>query len=149
VDIRNQEEALRIYDGFMSTMTGKEGAVLLQEMVSGRRELAVGLTRDPQFGPCVMFGLGGIFTEILNDVTFRKAPLDISDALAMMKEIRGHRILQAVRGMKAADIPALADILINTGAIGLELESVVEIDINPVILSGADPVVADALFVLR
>ena len=108
----------------------------------------VGLTRDPQFGPCVMFGLGGIFTEILKDVSFRVAPLEKRDAIDMMREIRGNKILDAVRGMDAADLDQLSDILINIGKIGLEQEHVKEIDINPLILTGSKSVAVDALVVL-
>jgi acetyl-CoA synthetase (ADP-forming) len=93
-------------------MNGRPGGVLVQEMVKGQRELMAGLTRDPQFGPCVMFGLGGIFTEILKDVSFRLAPLKHLDALDMMQEIKGHKILEAVRGMEPVDTDRLAEILI-------------------------------------
>ncbi len=150
VDVRTEDEALKIFDELMAAMAGEaDAAVLVQEMISGRRELVVGLTRDPQFGACVMFGLGGIFTEILKDISFRKAPLEMRDALEMMQEIRGRKILKAVRGMPAADTEALARILMQVGAIGLELPSVAEIDLNPVILSGARPVAVDALVVIK
>lgn len=150
VDVRSEGEAHKIFDELMAAMAGEaDAAVLVQEMVSGRRELVVGLTRDPQFGACVMFGLGGIFTEILKDISFRKAPLEAYDALEMMQEIKGRKILEAVRGMPAADTDALARILIQVGAIGLELEAVAEIDLNPVILAGARPVAVDALVVLK
>ena len=89
VDIRNEEEAGVAFGEIMSAMNGGDGAVLVQEMVKGQRELVVGLTRDPQFGPCVMFGLGGIFTEILKDISFRVAPLEKRDALEMMKRYQG------------------------------------------------------------
>jgi len=148
-DLRSDREALQAFDEITAAMDGLPGAVLVQEMVAGRRELAMGLVRDADFGPCVMFGLGGIFTEILEDVTFRKAPLDEAEALAMMGEIRGHRLLDAVRGMPAADRGELADMLIAVGRIGLDHEAVQEIDLNPVILAGSRPVVADALIVLR
>lgn len=149
VDVRDEVEALECFDAIMATMADTEGGVLVQEMVSGRRELVMGLTRDPQFGACVMFGLGGIFTEILKDISFRKAPLEPQDALEMMGDIKGHRILNAVRGMPAADTDALSRMLINIGQIGLDLEVVVEIDLNPVILAGARPVAVDALIVMR
>lgn len=150
VDVRNEAEALACYDALMAAMAAEaDAAVLVQEMVAGRRELVVGLTRDPQFGACVMFGLGGIFTEILKDITFRKAPLEPRDAMEMMHEIKGRKILEAVRGMPAADTQALARILMQVGQIGLELEVVAEIDLNPVILSGARPVAVDALIVLK
>ena len=149
VDIRNEEEASSAFEEIMGNMSGPEDAVLVQEMVKGQRELVIGLTRDAQFGPCVMFGLGGIFTEILKDISFRVAPLEKRDALDMMRDIKGHKILDAVRGMEAADLDILADILIKEGQIGLENEKVKEIDINPVIISGSNPVAVDALVVLE
>lgn len=149
VDIRTATEAKKAFREIMAGMEGFEGGVLMQEMIKGRRELVMGLTRDPQFGPCVMFGLGGIFTEILRDISFRRAPLEIRDAHEMMQEIRGHKILDAVRGMEAADKKRLTDMLINIGRIGLEIPEISEIDLNPVILSGSKPVVVDALIVLK
>jgi len=149
LDVRNVDEAAVAFDELMAAMGEGDNGVLVQEMVSGRRELVVGLTRDPQFGACVMFGLGGIFTEILKDISFRKAPFDRIDALEMMQEIKGYKILDNVRGMPAADKEALADMLIRVGRIGLELEMVAEIDLNPVILSGDKPVAVDALIVLN
>ncbi len=149
VDIRNENEAVTAFEEIMGKMNSEREGVLVQEMVKGQRELVVGLTRDPQFGPCVMFGLGGIFTEILKDISFRVAPLEKQDALDMMQEIKGHKILKAVRGMEPVDMDTLAQILINVGRIGLENEAIKEIDINPLILSGARPVAVDALVVLE
>ncbi|MBW1731585.1 MAG: acetate--CoA ligase family protein [Deltaproteobacteria bacterium] len=149
VDIRNDQEASEAFNEIMGKIEGSEKAVLVQEMIKGQRELVVGLTRDPQFGPCVMFGLGGIFTEILKDISFRVAPLEKRDALEMMKDIKGHKILDAVRGMPSADLDALADILITVGRMGLENNEIKEIDINPLILKGSKPVAVDALVVLE
>ncbi|MEE9911061.1 MAG: acetate--CoA ligase family protein [Deltaproteobacteria bacterium] len=149
VDVRTATEAKKAFREIMAGMEGFEGGVLMQEMIKGRRELVMGLTRDPQFGPCVMFGLGGIFTEILKDISFRRAPLEVRDAQEMMQEIRGHKILDAVRGMEAADKKQLTQMLIALGKIGLDYDSVMEIDLNPVILNGAKPVVVDALIVLK
>ena len=147
VDIRNEAEAKAAFEEIAANI-GTEDAILVQEMVKGQRELVIGLTRDPQFGPCVMFGLGGIFTEILKDISFRVAPLEERDALEMMQDIKGHKILEAVRGMEAADLNIFSNILIKVGQIGLENEHVKEIDINPVIISGNQPVAVDALVVL-
>jgi acetyl-CoA synthetase (ADP-forming) len=96
-----------------------------------------------------MFGLGGIFTEILKDVSFRLAPLEKRDTLEMMDEIKAHKILDAVRGMDAVDRDILSEILINVGRIGVENDTIKEIDINPVIISGSRPVAVDALIVLQ
>lgn len=122
---------------------------LVQEMVKGQRELVIGLIRDQQFGPCVMFGLGGIYTEILKDVSFRVAPLSERDAQEMMDEIKGKKILEAFRGMSAADRGTLAKALVAMGKIGMEHSEVTEIDVNPLILSkDGRPVAVDALVVL-
>jgi len=147
VDIRNETEAKAAFEEIAANIE-TEDSILVQEMVKGQRELVIGLTRDPQFGPCVMFGLGGIFTEILKDISFRVAPLEKRDALEMMQDIKGHKILEAVRGMEAADLNIFSDILIKVGQIGLENDDVKEIDINPVIISGNQPVAVDALVVL-
>jgi succinyl-CoA synthetase beta subunit len=149
LDVRNEAEALKAFQHIMENMDDQDGAVLVQEWVRGGRELVVGLTRDIQFGPCIMFGLGGIFTEILEDTVFRVAPIERVDALEMMQEIRGRKILEAVRGMPAANLDKLAEILITVGRIGMENEAIQEIDMNPVVLSGSDPLVVDALVVLK
>jgi len=132
LDVRNDAEAQTAFEEIAGSMDGAEKRVLVQQMIRGQRELVVGLTRDPQFGPCVMFGLGGIFTEILKDNAFRVAPLEKRDALDMMQEIKSHKILDAVRGLEAVDRELLANVLITVGQIGIENENIKEIDINPV-----------------
>ncbi len=125
-----------------------DGDYLVQEMIHGAREVMIGMVRDAQFGPSVMFGLGGIFTEILQDVVFRIAPLRKRDALDMLRGIKGHRILGAIRGMKAVDLDVLTRSLIAIGRIGLDHEEISEIDVNPLIVKGTRPVAVDALVVL-
>jgi acetyl-CoA synthetase (ADP-forming) len=149
MDIRNDKEALSAFKDIKALMNGVNGAVLVQEMIKGKRELLIGLIRDAQFGPCVSFGLGGIFTEILKGVSFRLAPLEKRDALEMMEDIKARKILGAVRGMKPVDRDKLAEMLINVGRIGLENEKIMEIDINPVLISGNRPIAVDALIVLK
>ncbi len=149
VDIRSDVEAQAAYNEILSKMSLYGGAVLVQEMVGGQREVMAGLTRDAQFGPCVMFGLGGIFTEILKDVSFRLAPLQTRDAYEMMREIRGHKILDAVRGMEPVNTETLARILISIGQIGLDNDRVKEIDVNPLIIRKGEPVAVDALVILE
>ncbi len=149
LDVRSEEEALIAYDEISSSIGNNGAGVLVQEMVKGQRELMAGLTRDPQFGPCVMFGLGGIFTEILKDVSFRLAPLEEKDALDMMEEIKGHRILDAIRGMEQVNRRTVAGILIALGAVGVENERIKEIDVNPLIIRKGEPIAVDALVVLE
>ena len=149
LDLRTIEEAKSAFTEIKANMNGVGGGVLVQEMVRNPRELVVGMIRDPQFGPCVMFGLGGIFTEVLNDATFRVAPLTKKDALQMIDEIKGRKILDAIRGMEAIDRDLLADIIVNVSRIGMENPAVKEIDINPLIPNGSTPVAVDALVVLE
>jgi len=150
VDVRNDQEATTAFREISAAMQdASDGTILVQQLVKGKRELVVGLTRDQQFGPCVMFGLGGIFTEVLKDTVFRVAPLEKQDALDMMQEIKACKILEETRGMAAADKNMLADMLMTVGRIGIENDAIKEIDINPVIISGGRPVAADALVVLQ
>jgi acetyl-CoA synthetase (ADP-forming) len=125
-------------------------ALLVQEMVTGHRELVCGLTRDAQFGPCVMFGLGGVLTELVEDVVFRIAPLTSWDAHEMMGEIRTKKIIEPFRGEPAVNTDVLAQTLVALGEIGLQCEAVQEIDVNPLkIRSDGMPVAVDALVVLK
>jgi acetyl-CoA synthetase (ADP-forming) len=147
--LRDEQEVAQAYDDIMGRLDGEEiDGMLVQEMASGARELVVGLIRDEQFGPCAMLGLGGIFVEILKQVTFRIAPLEKRDALDMMDELPGKKIFDAFRGEDPVDRDALADILVAVGNIGLEHDAVKEIDINPLIICGSKPVAVDALIIL-
>ena len=151
VGIRNSEELRFAFDKINANLgdTPSDG-VLVQQMISGERELVIGLIRDPQFGPCVMFGLGGIFTEILKDTSFRVAPITEDDALQMMDDIRAKAILGPVRRMAPADKPQLAKALVGLGQIGIEQDDVAEIDVNPLIIAqDGSPVAVDALVVLK
>ncbi len=146
----DSDQALeKAYAALTERGMGQLDGILVQQMVKGERELVAGLIRDPQFGPCVMFGLGGIFTEVLKDVTFRVAPLEMRDALEMMDEIRARKLLDAFRGKPAVNRDVLAHALINLGRIGLEIEEVAEIDINPMIIHDDMPIAVDALVILR
>jgi acetyl-CoA synthetase (ADP-forming) len=148
LNLRNQGE-VREESRRLLKIQGCE-ALLVQEMVKGERELVCGLTRDAQFGPCVMFGLGGILTELLEDVVFRIAPLTPGDAREMIREIQYNKIIEAFRGEPAVDRDTLTQILIALGEIGLQYENVREIDINPLkIRSDGRPVSVDALVLLE
>jgi acyl-CoA synthetase (NDP forming) len=124
--------------------------ILVQRQAAGRRELVAGLFHDRIFGPVVMFGLGGVFTEALSDVAFRLAPLGRIDAYEMIGEIRSAKLLGSFRGEAAADRERLADVLIALSRIGTEHPTVSEIDVNPLIVSPEGEVTAvDALIVAR
>lgn len=148
VDLRNEAD-LELAFHRISASSPARGGFLVQEMIKGGRELVIGMIRDPQFGPCVMFGLGGILTEILGDVTFRPAPPCEADAAEMLREIKGKKILSAIRGMPAVDTGSLIQCLMAVGRIGLEREEIQAIDVNPLIVQGSRAVAVDALVVLR
>jgi len=109
--------------------------VLVQEMVQGGRETIVGMTSDPQFGPGIVFGLGGIFVEILQDTVLRVPPLHIDDAHEMIDALKGAPMLKGMRGQKPADLSAIVDVLLKFSQLCLDLRgAVVEIDINPLLV---------------
>ena len=123
---------------------------LVQPQVSGRRELVAGLFRDEQFGPVVMFGLGGIFTEALDDVVFKVAPFTEAHASHMLDQLRAKSLLDPFRGEAAADREALIRTLLGLSRLGVELEDVAEVDINPLLITPEGEVRAvDALVVIR
>lgn len=125
---------------------GQLDGFLVQPHLEGRREFVAGIARDAQFGPVVLFGLGGVFTEALADVTLRLAPLTRQDAAAMLAEIRSSPLLEAFRGESAVDRERLIDVLMALSAIALRYPQVAEIDINPVLITpGGEPVAVDAL----
>jgi len=105
--------------------------VLVQEMAPKGREVIIGVNRDPQFGPVIMFGLGGIYVEVLKDVTFRVAPLTMDDARAMIAGIRSAKIFQAFRGDPPADIEALAGCLTRVSQLAVQFPQLAECDLNP------------------
>ncbi len=129
----------------------EDGAVslLVAEMVRGRRELIAGLVQDPQFGPCVVLGLGGILTEALGDVVFAAAPLSRDEARGMIHGLRAsHLLTKPFRGEPPVDEDALADLLVGLGRLAVERPDVRSVDVNPLIVAGSRPVAVDALVVL-
>ncbi len=105
--------------------------VLIQEMVSGGKEVIVGMKRDANFGPLMMFGLGGIYVEVFKDVTFRIAPLSEEDAKEMIREIKAYKLLKGVRGEKPSDLNAIADVIMRLAQLSLEFPEISEMEINP------------------
>ncbi len=121
---------------------------LVQPYVTGKRELVAGVFTDEQYGSVIMFGLGGVLTEVLSDVSFRLAPLSRADARHMIEEIRAVKILDAFRGEEAVDREALVDILVNLSEMVVENPDIREVDINPLIITPqGQPVAVDALII--
>ena len=153
VGVRDEEEARRVYKRIMATAKkAAPGAaidgVLVAELVQGV-ETVVGVARDDLFGPVVMFGLGGVFIEVLKDVTFRVPPFTKGDAAAMLDELAGAAMLKGVRGQPVADRGALVDVLMKVQHLAVDLSAdVAELDINPLLAGPKGVVAADALVVL-
>ncbi|MDW7652121.1 MAG: acetate--CoA ligase family protein [Bacillota bacterium] len=147
LNLKTEEEVRQAWLAITDTAEGGTD-VLVSEMIGGNRELMAGMVRYPGFGPCIMFGLGGIYTEAIRDVTFRAAPLGETEAEEMVADIRGKKILGAFRGMPAVELSALTGLLQKLSFIGVLHPEIAEIDINPLIISGSKPVAVDALVVL-
>lgn len=125
--------------------------VTIQEYLPPTREVIVGALQDPSFGATVMFGLGGVWVEVLEDVSFRLAPLSAEDAREMIQEIKGYSVLAGIRGTPSADVGALVDIIQKVGQLAHEFSEITEMDLNPIFVfdDGKGAVVADARIVLR
>ncbi len=123
--------------------------VLVQKMMPEGREVIVGMKRDPQFGPLLMFGMGGIYVEVFEDVSFRIAPIGREEALEMVKEVKAYRILKGVRGERPSDINAIVDVILRVAKLSVDCEEIVEMDLNPVFVYERGCCVVDAKMVLR
>jgi 3-hydroxypropionyl-CoA synthetase (ADP-forming) len=124
--------------------------ILLEKMVPPGIEIIIGLQNDAQFGPVLMVGLGGILTEVFQDVSFRVLPINENDAEEMLKDLKGSKLLKGFRGSEAIDIGVLKDALLNIGRLGIDLAPYFEsVDFNPVILYPRDYCVVDAKIILR
>jgi acetyltransferase len=124
--------------------------VYLEKMCQRGREVIIGMTRDPQFGPMLMFGLGGIFVEVMKDVTFHLAPITAEEAMQMLRGTRSYSLLKGVRGQAGVDIEAIAASLQRMSQLVTDFRQIVEMDINPLIVGpkGTVPVAADARITL-
>jgi acyl-CoA synthetase (NDP forming) len=121
-----------------------QGRLLVQHQINTDFELIAGFLRDAQFGPCIMFGVGGVFSEVQPDVRFALAPLDHLDAERLMGQIKGRRILKGFRGMPPLDTSRMAQLLVNLSRLGVENPVIEQIDMNPVAITGGRPVAVDA-----
>ena len=125
--------------------------VSVQEMVKGGKEVILGMSKDVQFGPLIMFGLGGIYVEVLKDVSFRIAPLSVEDADQMIREINAYPLLRGTRGEKPTDIAALSECLLRLSQLVTDNPEILELDINPLMVKaeGEGAVAADARIILE
>jgi len=140
VNIQSEEQLKNEYDALMvrlekaGCLEGLEG-VIIQEMVKGSREMVCGIATDPQYGPMMMFGLGGVFIEVLKDVTFRMAPLTDIDATEMIKSVKSYKLLEGARGTKPAQIDQIEETFLRLSQLVNDFKFIDELDINPLLIS--------------
>lgn len=125
------------------------GGVIVQKQMPKGIEVVVGGLRNDQFGPVVMFGMGGIYVEVFKDVSFRLAPLDKDEAARQVRETKVYKLLQGVRGDKPCDLDALCEVIVNTGRLLAEYPEIAELDFNPVFCYADGCIVVDARLVLK
>jgi acetyl-CoA synthetase (ADP-forming) len=153
LSLNSEDQVKDAYEQLLSNVRGyKENSridgVLVQHMAPRGVEVIVGGLRDNQFGPTVLFGLGGIFVEVLKDASFRVAPMTNLDTRQMIREIRSYPILEGVRGQPPSDEGAITDIIQATSRMLLENPKIQQIDLNPVMVYGKGATVVDARIVL-
>lgn len=140
LNINNEKDLRDAYEAILGNVKRHNpGAEIkgmpVQEMVPAGKEVIIGVTRDPQFGPMVMFGLGGIFVEVLESFSLRHAPLKERDAWEMIREIRGYKILEGVRGEERSDLESIVQALTAVSKMAVDLGEIFsEIDINPLVV---------------
>ena len=123
--------------------------VSVQKMATSGVELIIGMNKDPQFGPVIMFGLGGILVEVLKDVSFRLVPVSRLDAAEMVREIKGHALLEGYRGQKPVDIASLEKLIVKVSDFIEKNPQIKELDLNPLFADGKNIMAADARIVLE
>jgi acyl-CoA synthetase (NDP forming) len=123
--------------------------IFVQEMAPKSTEVIIGATKDPQFGPALMFGLGGVFVEVLEDVTFRIAPITERDAREMITEVKAYPLLTGYRGQPPADIDTIISILLNTSKLVMDHQEIKELDLNPIIVYEKGAKTVDARIILE
>jgi len=144
--IRNKKELIEVWQELAARKIKKEG-ILIQKQLSGI-EIVVGMKRDCQFGPVLMFGLGGILVEVLQDVSFRIAPIKEKEAVEMIKETKAYKLISGFRGKKPVDVKKISKLLISLSELSLKENYIREIDFNPVIVNSQGVWVADPRFLI-
>ena len=154
VDLKNAQEVRNAYKQILKNVKkhkadAKIVGILVQEMAPSSTEVIVGAIKDPQFGPAIMFGLGGIFVEVLKDVTFRVAPITVDEAREMITEVKAYPLLKGYRNQPPADIEAIVKILLNTSRLVMEHQEIKELDLNPIMVYKKGAKTVDARIILE
>lgn len=153
VGIKDEKEAKTAYQDIIYKVKkykkeAKISGVIAYSMIPQETEIIIGMMKDPCFGPTIMFGLGGIFVEILKDISFRILPLEERDAEEMISEIKGYKILKGIRGEEPKNIEAIKDLLLKISQLTLDNPEIKEIDLNPIFVFNKGLQVVDARMIL-
>jgi acetyl-CoA synthetase (ADP-forming) len=154
LSLNNASEVKKAYDEILKRVKKQHPDAVIhgigvQKMVRPGTEVIVGSSKDPQFGPVIMFGLGGIFVELLKDVSFRIIPLERRDALEMIEEIKGYPLLQGYRGKEPANISALVEIILKISKLIQENPTIKELELNPIFVYRDKAIGVDARMILE
>ncbi len=154
LSLKNAAEVKKAYDEIFKKVKkhyphATIHGVSVQKMARPGTEIIVGTSKDPQFGPVIMFGLGGIFVELLKDVSFRVIPVDKRDAQEMIEEIKGYPLLQGFRGTEPASIPAIIEVILKISRLVEENPQIKELELNPVFAYRDKAVAVDARVILE
>ena len=149
LNIKDEDQARKAYTSIIQNVRKHKPdanilGVIVEEMVPPSTEVVVGLAKDPQFGSTIMFGLGGVFVEVLKDVTFRICPINEIDAEEMITEIKGYQILKGYRNIPPADIETIKKILLRVSDMAEKYPEINEMDLNPIIVNDKEAKVVDA-----
>jgi acetyltransferase len=148
LNLWNVDQVKSAYQEILATKI-KPKSFLIQKMLKGDLELIIGLVRDPQFGPAVMLGLGGVWAEVYKDVVFRLTPLHQEEILEMISDLKGQALFKGYRGLKPVNMESIANWLMKLGWLGLNFEKIKEIDVNPLLMVEGEPIAVDATIVLQ
>ncbi len=154
LNLKDKKEVKAAYRQIMENVKkhkkdAKIVGVIVQEMAPPSTEVIIGAIKDPQFGPALMFGLGGVFVEILKDVTFKIAPITETEAREMLTEIKAYPLLRGYRNMPPADTEAIVKILLNTSRLVSEYTEIKELDLNPIMVYTKGAKTVDARIILE
>jgi acetyl-CoA synthetase (ADP-forming) len=154
IGVKNVKEVRSAYKQIMNNVrkhnpSAKIVGILVQEMAPAGTEVIVGSIKDPQFGPAIMFGLGGVFVEVLKDVTFRVAPVTEDEAAEMISEVKAYPLLTGYRNTPPADLKAITKILLNTSKLVMDHVEIKELDLNPIMVYEKGAKTVDARIILE